>query len=217
MQSPGCDAVRTVNVTRSRIWVTIYDLGQLRHLDYGWVDACTYRDWRSGGYACGSFYHVRAEVKNADLSGNTYDTRVQINPQLGNPSSNTVILHRGTGNYYWEHSGGLWDPTTGQPALCDGVAPVGAPANDVGIANATKAPMYVDISGGGKPLILECLAAGETRRWRLMPFNLYGLSVDAYSDAACKNKTGGNASMNVFPSPTGVTLQYNGKTVVRTK
>ena len=74
--------MRTVNATQSRVWVTIYDLAKLRHLDYGWVDACAYRDWKSGNYACGSYYHVRGEVKNADLSANVYDTTVQISPKF---------------------------------------------------------------------------------------------------------------------------------------
>jgi hypothetical protein len=118
----------TVNATDKRVWVTIYDVAKLQHLDYGWVEPGSYRAWTSGNYACGSFYHVRGEVKS-DAQGsdpNIYDTEVEINPQFADndvPISATdgsgktifqqmvgttdsvVTIHRGSGNYYWEHSG----------------------------------------------------------------------------------------------------------------
>jgi len=120
-------SVYTVNQTDKRVWVTIYDLAKTAHLDYGWVEPGHYRAWSSGNYAAGSFYHVRGEVKS-DAQGNDpniYDTSVQINPQWidnevpvlmpgpdGNPiqipvgaSDSVVTIVKGTGNYYWNHTG----------------------------------------------------------------------------------------------------------------
>ena len=43
------------------VWVTIYDLGKLRHLDYGCMaKGGGVRTWTSGDYAFGSYYYVRA-------------------------------------------------------------------------------------------------------------------------------------------------------------
>lgn len=104
---PGaCETLRTYNATGNKIWVTVYDLAKTTHLDYGWVDACSVRTWRSGNYTCGSYYHVRAEVKPYDVNGpNVFDTNVETNPQGGDYSSWGVTLRRSgtTNNYYWEH------------------------------------------------------------------------------------------------------------------
>ncbi|HEY2629105.1 MAG TPA: hypothetical protein VGI57_08250 [Usitatibacter sp.] len=85
----GCSTIITMNPTGHWVWITIYDLGKLQHLDYGWVGPHSLRAWRSGNYACGSFYHVRYEVKNGSSPGqpssdpgNLFDTNIQINPQL---------------------------------------------------------------------------------------------------------------------------------------
>jgi hypothetical protein len=85
----GCGTIVTMNPTSHWVWITIYDLAKTQHLDYGWVAPHDLRAWRSGNYACGSFYHVRYEVKNGTSAaqptsdpGNLFDTNMQINPQL---------------------------------------------------------------------------------------------------------------------------------------
>jgi hypothetical protein len=120
--------VYTVNATDKRVWVTIYDVAKTQHLDYGWMEPGSSRAWTSGNYACGSFYHVRGEVKS-DAKGsdpNIYDTNVEINLQWAdkdvpvsviNPATGTpafeqpvgvadsvVTILKGNGNYYWEHN-----------------------------------------------------------------------------------------------------------------
>ena len=76
-------ALYTANPTKNWIWVTIYDLGKTTHLDYGWVDPGTVREWQSGHYLYGSFYYVRGEVKGGGRQDtpNVFDTTVQVNPQ----------------------------------------------------------------------------------------------------------------------------------------
>ncbi len=75
--------IYTLNATPNWVWITIYDIGETTHLDYGWVGPNAGREWASGNYCWGSFYKVRAEVK--DLPGpetpTIFDTKVQINPQ----------------------------------------------------------------------------------------------------------------------------------------
>jgi hypothetical protein len=85
----GCGTIVTMNPTSHWVWITIYDLAKTQHLDYGWVAPHNLRAWRSGNYACGSFYHVRYEVKNGTSPsqptsdpGNLFDTNMEINPQL---------------------------------------------------------------------------------------------------------------------------------------
>jgi hypothetical protein len=65
------------------VWITIYDLGKLRHLDYGCVAINSQRGWTSGQYTYGAFYYVRGEVKErSDCGGKTLcDTTIQANPQ----------------------------------------------------------------------------------------------------------------------------------------
>jgi hypothetical protein len=90
----GCGTLWTINTTDHWVWITVYDLGHLIHMDYGWVAPHKVRSWTGGAghlpYACGSFYHVRGEVKGdtgASQPGNPpniFDTEVQVNPQLAN-------------------------------------------------------------------------------------------------------------------------------------
>ncbi len=105
--------VSTFNSTNHRIWITIYDLGKTRHLDYGWLEPITSgqtidgvqfssRPWRSGNYMEGSYYHVRGEVK--DANGNTiFDTNIEIGVSTI-PADDTVSMQTdGNGNYWWIH------------------------------------------------------------------------------------------------------------------
>src|SRR5260221_1006671 len=64
------------------VWITIYDLGKTRQLDYGCVNAAGTRKWGSGGYPVGSFYYIRAEVMDDDgcNGANGFGTTVQLNP-----------------------------------------------------------------------------------------------------------------------------------------
>ena len=90
----GCGTIVTLNPTDHWVWITIYDVGEAQHLDWGWVAPHSGRDWHAGGaptpqsYLCGSFYHVRYEVKQGQKQKdppdvpNLFDTRMQINPQL---------------------------------------------------------------------------------------------------------------------------------------
>ncbi len=90
----GCGTIWTANLTDHWMWVTIYDLGKTDHYDWGWVAPHNVRDWHAGGartpmsYMCGSYYHVRGEVKSGKGAqpdgGNIFDTEIQINPQLAN-------------------------------------------------------------------------------------------------------------------------------------
>jgi hypothetical protein len=94
----GCGTLVTANLTDHWMWVTVYDLAKLQHLDWGWVAPHNVRGWHAGGaptpqsYMCGSYYHVRAQVKpNTDpnpahaVDGpDIFDTEIQINPQLSN-------------------------------------------------------------------------------------------------------------------------------------
>src|SRR5258706_10152254 len=89
----GCGTIVTLNPTDHWVWITIYDVGENIHMDYGWVGPHSGRKWTGGAsplpYACGSFYHVRYEVKDwtgksEPLCGgtNVFDTRMRINRQL---------------------------------------------------------------------------------------------------------------------------------------
>ncbi len=94
----GCGTIVTANMTDHWMWVTVYDLAKLQHLDWGWVPPHNVRGWHAGGaptpqsYMCGSYYHVRAQVKpNTDPNPShaadgpdIFDTEIQINPQLSN-------------------------------------------------------------------------------------------------------------------------------------
>jgi hypothetical protein len=77
-------------------------------MDYGYVAPHNVRRWTGGAsilkYACGSFYHVRAEVKQATDPGtqppgdppNIFDTNVQINPQLTLADAFSLLKSIGT-------------------------------------------------------------------------------------------------------------------------
>jgi len=87
----GCGTIVTLNSTQYWVWITIYDLGKLIHLDYGPQAPHSVRTWTGGAaglpYACGSYYHVRYQVKNnsgpAWVDGpDIGDTSKEINPQL---------------------------------------------------------------------------------------------------------------------------------------
>jgi hypothetical protein len=90
----GCGTIVTLNPTDHWAWITIYDLGKTIHMDYGYVAPHSARSWTGGAsplpYACGSFYHVRYEVSSwtdptkepQPGATKTFDTDIQINPQL---------------------------------------------------------------------------------------------------------------------------------------
>jgi hypothetical protein len=98
------------------VWITVYDLGKLRHLDYGCMKAGSERTWTSGGYAFGSYYYVRGEVKEkADCGGRTLcDTTVQIHPMnMGiissgkegrGPEHVNWYIHPNGNNCYWDEN-----------------------------------------------------------------------------------------------------------------
>src|SRR5262249_20732330 len=124
----------TANTTPNWIWITIYDLAKTTHLDYGWVQPGTVREWTSGNYLWGSFYYVRAEVKagTSQDGAKIFDTTAQVNPQSaavalsvlfdlysaawGEPgggqwaqdmdgTGNVVKLTGdGAGKYWWDHA-----------------------------------------------------------------------------------------------------------------
>jgi len=183
-----CRTVTTENRTQSRVWVTIYDVFKTRQLDYGWVDACSSRDWKSGNYACGSIYYVRGEVKNFDLSQNVYDTTVQLTPNSGSPSDAIVAIRRGTGNYYWNHGS--------DKGPCDAMAAPGtppppppppAPQVDFGFVNATPewASVGVFAVDRQKVVINDCLGPGVERHWKVAPDSRYAVSAHSKLGASC--------------------------------
>ncbi len=98
------------------LWVTIYDLGKLRHLDYGCVNPGTTRSWKSGNYAFGSFYYVRGEIMTGkDCGGHKIcDTTVRVNPQNEGiiskgsegkgPKHVMWYIHPNGNNCYWDEN-----------------------------------------------------------------------------------------------------------------
>lgn len=101
--------IRTYNKTGYKIWITVYDLGKTRHLDYGMVEPHDARSWRSGGYLWGSHYHVRGEVIDVKTDKHVFDTSIQVTPHLCYGMDNIptptiqVELRQGTGeSFYWE-------------------------------------------------------------------------------------------------------------------
>jgi hypothetical protein len=204
-----CYTMRTVNTTSSRVWVTIYDLGKTRHLDYGWVDACSYRDWKAGSYACGGIYYVRGEVKNYDLSQNVYDTTVQVRIS-GASLSNSVALRKGTGNYYWDHADPGWIPSASppRPAGCDGSAPPGAPQYNFTLVNTTGLHVSVLVTnqGSGPTLLSECIDPGATKTWKVAAMGQYTVQTNA--SATCPGNTQGAAQLVVLPKNGAVTVRF---------
>jgi hypothetical protein len=100
------------NSTNHSAWITVYDLAKTQHLDYGLVCAVRQRRWTSGTYSWGSFYYVRAEVKN-ERGDTICDTTVQVNPQvlvtgIGKQDylRNRVNLRYddNTGACWWDHT-----------------------------------------------------------------------------------------------------------------
>ena len=191
---PGsCETVRTYNATYNQIWVTIQDLGKTRNMDYGWVAPCSVRTWRSGGYYCGSYYYVRAEVKNFNLSRNVADTRVQINPQGENYSSWGVTLRRvGTSDsYFWEHGNTAGCTPTGVTACCasfqwvqddPNAPPPGPPPQAfVQFNNTTRAYVAVTVYTYDNPDLHEACVAPYTKvAWPLKGYFEYRLRATAH-------------------------------------
>jgi hypothetical protein len=114
----GSATVVTGNGYDKTVWITIYDLGKTRHLDYGCVAANGFRNWQSGTYLYGSFYYVRGEVKEGpNCGGRTLcDTTVQINPQSPGPvipggsgydifkgTKVTILRQKDPNKCYWRH------------------------------------------------------------------------------------------------------------------
>ena len=75
-------SISTGNGYRDKaVWVTIYDLGKTRHLDYGCMKPGETRHWGEGSsrYVTGSYYYIRGEVMTGmDCKGTKVcDTTVQ--------------------------------------------------------------------------------------------------------------------------------------------
>ena len=113
----GSVPIITTNTYDKNIWITIYDLGKTRHLDYGCVAAKGRREWRSGNYFPMAYYYVRAEVMDGkDCGGRKLcDTTIQVNikgagPEVaGRPlygeganTGNKVTLIPNQSNCYWK-------------------------------------------------------------------------------------------------------------------
>jgi hypothetical protein len=132
----GRARLRTYNTYGNRsIWVTIYDLGKTRHLDYGCVAPNSDRWWESESYAYGSFYYIRAEVKEDSACGGKTlcDTTVQVNPQypgyilpegVGGPSGGTVWLAPNGNNCYWAKSAPATPPASNSPSPSPAAGPM---------------------------------------------------------------------------------------------
>lgn len=96
----GGVTIYTYNTTPNNVWITIYDLAKTKHLDWGNMDPQGSREWTSGNYSQGAYYHVRGEVKNSD-GCTIYDTSIQVVAQ--NTNNIYVTLHQGPSNYYWSN------------------------------------------------------------------------------------------------------------------
>jgi hypothetical protein len=194
----ACGVLRTINLTQNRVWVTVYDLAQTTHLDYGWVEACSIRDWRAGRYWCGSYFHARAEVKNSDLSGNIYDTRVQVN--VGSSNGNIVTLRHGQGNYYWDHGypHSLDQTPNGDlvPGGCETPQAASSPEKSVTLhfTNQQATPVRVHATFamyGGDSLDNQCIGPKQTRDFKMYWDARYGITAEAAVDANCAQVQGG--------------------------
>jgi hypothetical protein len=106
---PGQTAVVTTNSYGGgkSIWITIYDLFKLWHLDYGCVGSAAAGSWQGGHYGA-SIYYVRAEVKAGPSCGGATvcDTTVQLMPQSHDGKlfwgTKVTLLPNGK-NCYWRH------------------------------------------------------------------------------------------------------------------
>ena len=95
-ESGNCYVLTTYNQTPKWVWITVYVLAKVRHLDYGYVAPFSKREWRAGNYACGSYYYVRGEVKASEDTShdpgnppNIFDTTVQAHFLSFSPGSVT--------------------------------------------------------------------------------------------------------------------------------
>jgi hypothetical protein len=132
--SGSCYVLSTYNQTPKWAWITVYDLAKVRHLDYGWVAPFTKREWRSGRYACGSYYYVRGEVKAAEGpnppagGGNIFDTTVQAHFLSFSPGSatgsvvylktkvNTAYVDQPPGTWSYDNRSFWWDVDNSTPS-----------------------------------------------------------------------------------------------------
>jgi hypothetical protein len=200
----ACSPLRTINATGSKIWVTVYDLAKLRHLDYGWVDACTVREWRSGTYTCGAYYHVRAEVKNAALTANIYDTEVQVSAQSHpfepvNPST-AVTLRKGSNNYYWDHGMTVTCDGTGHCG-CDQSPAAGQPVVDMQFKNSSYTSVKVHVTAGSQVLKDECVNSAALADWKLPAAASYQVAATLFPGQDCNG--GGQAAGSTTAVPQG--------------
>lgn len=101
--------IHTVNATKEDVWITIYDLGRTRQIDYGRVAAGDSRTWGRCCYAAGSYYYVRAEVMIGHKR--VFDTTIQVVPKLARElfagscsvyGYARVILVGGGTHYHWQ-------------------------------------------------------------------------------------------------------------------
>jgi len=200
--NPGaCGVLRTINATQNRVWVTVYDAAQIRHLDYGWVEPCAMRDWRAGTYLCGSYYHARAEVKDANLSATLYDTRVQVRPNI-NSSDNIVVLKHGATNYYWDHGNVSYLGTfTGStiPRGCEAPSAARSPMKSVTLhfTNKQATPVRVQAIYGwfsGSAIDNQCVGPNQTRDFKMFWDFQYYVTADAANDANCSQLTSGSSA-----------------------
>jgi len=112
------------------VWITIYDLGKTRQLDYGCVNAAGTRKWGSGGYAFGSFYYIRAEIMTEEgcKGAKVCDTTVQFNPQANLTGKNeSGLMYDKPYNTYWTIKGDgqgkcYWDQASSRPQVTNGIA-----------------------------------------------------------------------------------------------
>jgi hypothetical protein len=198
---PGlCEALRTINATGNRIWVTVYDLGKTRHLDFGWVEPCSVRVWRSGSYACGSYYYVRAEVKDYYLTRNVYDTTVQHNPQGLNYGSWVETLRRKGDNYYWEHGNTAGCTPNGINRCCG--ADYQDPQGYIHYEPQSVAPLHVDVTFKNELRVYvamhiyttwsdgnlkdDCVAPQSEKTWQLPGDFEYRMRAELH-EKACKD------------------------------
>ena len=130
----GCASLDIYNDTRTWIWITVYDVFQLRHLDYGWITPHGMWSFRSGGYSCMGIYHLRAQVKGdgqqggpdvADvwtgISGNSHEQHLRTNfnkVRLVPYEKNNYVNWDALDKFWWSTNGnGTPVSTVDQPQL----------------------------------------------------------------------------------------------------
>ena len=67
----------TFNASSYRAWITFQNDIKTRNLDWGYVNANSFRKWSSGTYLTGSYYYVRFEFKDKD-DRTICDTRARL-------------------------------------------------------------------------------------------------------------------------------------------